>query len=152
MSCRQRPSRSNIKTTAAIGGWIYAPWRGTFYPKGLRQADELAYAASAEPLLQDVTERLAWLNKHAADPDFASALLTAPAAVTGLKPGEPKFLREQFEKVVHTEAAEDRPRALQALDDLDRGARNAINRVCQAAGVRADELSDADAEPVDEAA
>ena len=24
----------------------YAPWRGVFYPKGLKQADELAYAAS----------------------------------------------------------------------------------------------------------
>ncbi len=29
-----------------MGGWLYAPWRGTFYPEGLRQADELAYAAS----------------------------------------------------------------------------------------------------------
>lgn len=29
-----------------IGGWTYKPWRGTFYPKGLRQADELDYAAS----------------------------------------------------------------------------------------------------------
>jgi uncharacterized protein YecE (DUF72 family) len=29
-----------------VGGWLYAPWRGTFYPKGLKQADELAYAAS----------------------------------------------------------------------------------------------------------
>ncbi len=29
-----------------IGGWIYAPWRGAFYPKGLKRADELAYAAS----------------------------------------------------------------------------------------------------------
>ncbi|HEU4476589.1 MAG TPA: DUF72 domain-containing protein [Methyloceanibacter sp.] len=29
-----------------IGGWSYAPWRGTFYPKGLKQADELSYAAS----------------------------------------------------------------------------------------------------------
>ena len=28
-----------------IGGWNYAPWRGVFYPKGLKQADELAYAA-----------------------------------------------------------------------------------------------------------
>lgn len=28
-----------------ISGWRYAPWRGKFYPKGLRQADELAYAA-----------------------------------------------------------------------------------------------------------
>jgi uncharacterized protein YecE (DUF72 family) len=29
-----------------IGGWIYAPWRGVFYPKGLKQAEELRYAAS----------------------------------------------------------------------------------------------------------
>ena len=29
-----------------IGGWSYAPWRETFYPPGLRHADELAYAAS----------------------------------------------------------------------------------------------------------
>jgi uncharacterized protein YecE (DUF72 family) len=29
-----------------IGGWAYAPWRGTFYPQGLPQAQELAYAAS----------------------------------------------------------------------------------------------------------
>jgi uncharacterized protein YecE (DUF72 family) len=28
-----------------ISGWRYRPWRGVFYPKGLRQADELAYAA-----------------------------------------------------------------------------------------------------------
>jgi len=29
-----------------ISGWRYAPWRGKFYPEGLRQKDELAYAAS----------------------------------------------------------------------------------------------------------
>jgi uncharacterized protein YecE (DUF72 family) len=29
-----------------IGGWTFEPWRGVFYPEGLRQADELAYAAS----------------------------------------------------------------------------------------------------------
>jgi uncharacterized protein YecE (DUF72 family) len=28
-----------------IGGWVFPPWRGTFYPKGTRQADELAYAS-----------------------------------------------------------------------------------------------------------
>jgi uncharacterized protein YecE (DUF72 family) len=46
-------SRQNQKSAATsgrirvgIGGWIYAPWRGTFYPKDLKQADELAYAAS----------------------------------------------------------------------------------------------------------
>ncbi|QGP79298.1 DUF72 domain-containing protein [Sphingobium sp. CAP-1] len=26
-----------------IGGWVYEPWRGTFYPAGLRQKDELAH-------------------------------------------------------------------------------------------------------------
>lgn len=31
---------------AGIGGWTFEPWRGVFYPEGLRQADELAYAAS----------------------------------------------------------------------------------------------------------
>ena len=30
-----------------ISGWRYAGWRGVFYPKGLRQKDELSYAARA---------------------------------------------------------------------------------------------------------
>jgi uncharacterized protein YecE (DUF72 family) len=29
-----------------IGGWNFAPWRGVFYPKGLPQSKELAYAAA----------------------------------------------------------------------------------------------------------
>ncbi|EMD83063.1 DUF72 domain-containing protein [Pacificimonas flava] len=33
------------KVHIGIGGWTYEPWRGTFYPDGLRQKDELAYAA-----------------------------------------------------------------------------------------------------------
>jgi uncharacterized protein YecE (DUF72 family) len=28
-----------------ISGWTYAPWRGVFYPRGLPQKRELAYAA-----------------------------------------------------------------------------------------------------------
>jgi len=28
-----------------IGGWVFPPWRGTFYPEGLPQARELAYAS-----------------------------------------------------------------------------------------------------------
>ena len=28
-----------------IGGWTFEPWRGTFYPQGLAQAKELAYAS-----------------------------------------------------------------------------------------------------------
>lgn len=29
-----------------MAGWVYPDWRGTFYPPGLRQADELAHAAT----------------------------------------------------------------------------------------------------------
>jgi uncharacterized protein YecE (DUF72 family) len=28
-----------------VGGWIYAPWRGAFYPEGLAQRRELEYAS-----------------------------------------------------------------------------------------------------------
>ena len=28
-----------------IGGWVFAPWRGTFYPRGLVQARELSHAS-----------------------------------------------------------------------------------------------------------
>jgi uncharacterized protein YecE (DUF72 family) len=31
---------------AGIGGWNFAPWRGVFYPKGMAQAKELAYASA----------------------------------------------------------------------------------------------------------
>jgi uncharacterized protein YecE (DUF72 family) len=34
------------KIRLGIGGWTFEPWRGVFYPPGLKQADELAYAAS----------------------------------------------------------------------------------------------------------
>ena len=30
---------------AGMGGWTFEPWRGVFYPKGLKHADELEYAA-----------------------------------------------------------------------------------------------------------
>ena len=28
-----------------IGGWVFKPWRGEFYPEGLPQARELEYAS-----------------------------------------------------------------------------------------------------------
>lgn len=35
-----------------ISGWRYAPWRGKFYPKDLRQKDELPYAADKFPTIE----------------------------------------------------------------------------------------------------
>jgi uncharacterized protein YecE (DUF72 family) len=34
------------KIRVGIGGWTFEPWRGVFYPKGLSQKKELAFAAS----------------------------------------------------------------------------------------------------------
>lgn len=34
------------KISIGIGGWTFAPWRGSFYPKGLAHARELAYASA----------------------------------------------------------------------------------------------------------
>jgi uncharacterized protein YecE (DUF72 family) len=35
--------RANIRI--GVSGWTYRPWRGNFYPEGLKQKDELGYAA-----------------------------------------------------------------------------------------------------------
>ncbi|WP_366118294.1 DUF72 domain-containing protein [Acidovorax sp.] len=35
-----------------ISGWRYAPWRGAFYPPGLPQAQELAFAARQFPAIE----------------------------------------------------------------------------------------------------
>ncbi len=34
------------KIRVGIGGWNFEPWRGVFYPEGLRQKDELSYATA----------------------------------------------------------------------------------------------------------
>jgi uncharacterized protein YecE (DUF72 family) len=36
---------SGGRIRVGIGGWVYPPWRGSFYPKGLPQAEELAFAS-----------------------------------------------------------------------------------------------------------
>ena len=38
-------ARNAGKIYVGVGGWNFAPWRGSFYPKGLAQARELQYAS-----------------------------------------------------------------------------------------------------------
>ena len=40
-----RQGGSGGRISIGISGWTYAPWRGVFYPQGLRHKDELPYAA-----------------------------------------------------------------------------------------------------------
>lgn len=39
------PKASKSKIYIGIGGWVYEPWRGRFYPDGLAQKRELEYAS-----------------------------------------------------------------------------------------------------------
>jgi uncharacterized protein YecE (DUF72 family) len=39
------PAAKRNLIRVGISGWTYTPWRGVFYPEGLRQADELSFAS-----------------------------------------------------------------------------------------------------------
>ncbi|MGE3474430.1 MAG: DUF72 domain-containing protein [Rhodospirillaceae bacterium] len=51
----KKPAQKAVKNTpktasrvlVGIGGWTFEPWRGIFYPKGLSQKKELAFASRA---------------------------------------------------------------------------------------------------------
>ncbi|HVW27150.1 MAG TPA: DUF72 domain-containing protein [Polyangiaceae bacterium] len=45
-------SRRPGRILVGLSGFRYAPFRGKFYPKGLRQADELSYAAQRFPTIE----------------------------------------------------------------------------------------------------
>jgi uncharacterized protein YecE (DUF72 family) len=67
-----------------IGGWTYEPWRGTFYPEGTRQKDELAYAGALLPdRVGGLPLRHAFQVRHESfrDPAFTALMKKANAAI-----------------------------------------------------------------------
>src|SRR5260370_16075027 len=42
---RGRSRKNSGRMGVGVGGGVSPPWRGSFYPPGLRQAEELAYAS-----------------------------------------------------------------------------------------------------------
>ncbi len=74
-----------------VGGWNFAPWRGTFYPKGLTQARELHYA-SRELTAIEINSTFYGLQKpatfqkwHDETPDGFMFSVKAPRFVTNRK-------------------------------------------------------------------
>ncbi len=74
-----------------ISGWTYVPWRGTFYPKGLSQKRELAYASrelnsieinGSFYSLQRPTSYKAWYD---ATPEGFVFSIKAPRFITHMK-------------------------------------------------------------------
>jgi uncharacterized protein YecE (DUF72 family) len=74
-----------------VGGWNFAPWRGTFYPKGLTQARELEYSSSKLTSIE-INSTFYGLQKpatfkkwHDATPDRFVFSVKAPRFVTNRK-------------------------------------------------------------------
>ena len=50
---RRVPANTPVRRTRiGISGWKYPPWRGVFYPPGLRQASELSFASRVFPTIE----------------------------------------------------------------------------------------------------
>ena len=79
------------KVFVGVGGWNFAPWRGSFYPKGLTQARELHYA-SRELTSIEINSTFYGLQKpatfqkwHDETPDGFVFSVKAPRLVTKRK-------------------------------------------------------------------
>jgi uncharacterized protein YecE (DUF72 family) len=79
------------KILVGVGGWNFAPWRGSFYPKGLTQAKELHYA-SRELTSIEINSTFYGLQKpatfkkwHDETPDGFVFSVKAPRFVTNRK-------------------------------------------------------------------
>ena len=67
-----------------MSGWRYEPWRGHFYPAGLRQDDELSYAAERLPTIE-INGSFYSLQMPASYADWYAA--TPPGFVFSVKGG-----------------------------------------------------------------
>jgi chorismate mutase len=80
--------------------------------------------------------RMGWLEKHSSDPTIASAILTAPLVLSGLTDVELALVKAKAERAaLSPEVAEAKDAAEKALDQAERGWRQAINAIGARAGL-----------------
>ncbi len=71
-----------------ISGWTYAPWRGTFFPREIRQREELSYAASQVSSIEingtfySLHQASSWASWHERTPKDFLFSVKAPRFVT----------------------------------------------------------------------
>jgi len=79
------------KLHIGISGWRYEPWRGGFYPNGLRQADELAYASrqlnfnEINGTFYSLQRRSSFQSWHDVTPDDFVFAVKGPRFITHIK-------------------------------------------------------------------
>ncbi len=84
-------STEEARAVVGMSGWTYAPWRGEFYPKGLRQADELAYASSKVTSIElngsfySLQKPASWQKWRDETPDDFVFAVKGPRFITHIK-------------------------------------------------------------------
>lgn len=74
-----------------ISGWLYPPWRGVFYPRGVRQADELEYASRHVTSIEvngsfySLQRPASWVKWRDTVPDDFVFAVKGPRFVTHIK-------------------------------------------------------------------
>ncbi len=74
-----------------MAGWSYEPWRGDFYPKGLRQADELRYASERVTSIElngsfySLQKPASWQKWRDSTPDGFVFSVKAPRFITHIR-------------------------------------------------------------------
>jgi hypothetical protein len=79
--------------------------------------------------------RLGFVEKHAADPVVAGAVLGAPAFLSGLNETDLTFVKQRVEKHVAPEIAEARDATLKAVKEAEHGWQRAMDKIGERAGL-----------------
>lgn len=83
----QRPGIARV----GMSGWVYPPWRGVFYPKGLAQKGELEFAASRVTSIEvngsfyALQKPSNWQHWRDATPDGFEFSVKGPRFITHIK-------------------------------------------------------------------
>jgi uncharacterized protein YecE (DUF72 family) len=86
-----RSRRVNGAVRIGISGWRYAPWRGVFYPAGLKQREELAFASRQVDSIEingsfySLQPPSAWQQWHDETPRGFVFAVKGPRFITHLK-------------------------------------------------------------------
>jgi len=80
-----------VTVRVGMAGWVFPDWRGTFYPVGLPQKNELAYAATRVTSIEinstfrSVPSLKSWLTWRDATPDEFVFSVKAPHYITQVR-------------------------------------------------------------------
>lgn len=79
------------RVVVGMAGWVFPAWRGGFYPKGTRQADELEYASTHVTSIElngsfySLPKLASWINWRDRTPDDFVFSVKAPRYITYVK-------------------------------------------------------------------